>query len=483
MGQIELRLELARVGAAMLEGSSLLSNRAKTADRFTACPDAPSSAGARADIFAAFDAQGGQQGPPSGASAVRIPALAYLPEGARRRTEPMVPGLETPLNPGDGAGQAFEMSIERQTWEIKERGAKIEVALELGEVVARDRRSPFCEVSLTLQEGAPSALFALARRMDRIAPLRLSVRTREDRARGLMAAAPAAFRAEPVVLAAEMTVSQAFVRIAWNCLRQYRLNEDILLTEPSEDALHQARVALRRLRSALSIFAPMVGGASQGSLWRNELRQLALVLGEARNLDVLSQRVTPDGDVYDRVQRARGRAYARVQEVLGAAHTRMTVLGLVEWLGDGHRLKSPETNGARGIREFNVRAFAGGALGLYRRKVRKRGRRLQSLTDAGRHEVRKDAKKLRYAAEFFKAVFDRPKESRGYRKFIANLEKLQEKLGDLNDLVMMPGVLRTLDITEDELLSAYPGRASKKRLIMSAAKAQKRFAGTKGFWR
>ena len=47
-----------------------------------------------------------------------------------------------------------------------------------------------------------------------------------------------------------MTVGQAFAAIVHECIRQFRLNQALIIAERDPDALHQARVAMRRLRTA-----------------------------------------------------------------------------------------------------------------------------------------------------------------------------------------------------------------------------------------
>ena len=81
----------------------------------------------------------------------------------------------------DSIAPVFEVCVERRTWMIDEDGAKIELVLDRGEVVAGERRSPVCEVELELKDGDPDALFALARRIDAIAPARIGVLTKADR--------------------------------------------------------------------------------------------------------------------------------------------------------------------------------------------------------------------------------------------------------------------------------------------------------------
>ena len=74
------------------------------------------------------------------------------------------------------------------------------------------------------------------------------------------------------------TSPDAFAAIARSCLRQYRLNEDILLRQPTSEAIHQARVALRRLRAAFALFKALLGDPESVAL-NHRLRDLARTRG------------------------------------------------------------------------------------------------------------------------------------------------------------------------------------------------------------
>jgi len=60
-------------------------------------------------------------------------------------------------------------------------------------------------------------------------------------------------RAEPIALHRRATVAQAFAVIGFSCLRQLTLNQPGVRAG-NEEAIHQMRVGLRRLRTALSLF-------------------------------------------------------------------------------------------------------------------------------------------------------------------------------------------------------------------------------------
>lgn len=369
----------------------------------------------------------------------------------------------------------FEIRGERLLWNVVQDDAGIEAVLDRGEIVAGDRRSFLCEIGLELRSGKPAALFALARRLGELAPLRPGVIGKVERGYRLLAEAPRAVKAEAVTLRSDMSADDAFQEIAASCLRHFRLNEP-LLSPCNPEALHQARVALRRLRSALSIYKEMLED-SRFAHFRNELRWLAGSTGDARDLDVLAARCTEDS-FRARLEAARTDAYGRAMEALGSPRARLLMLDLVEWLACGE-WRTAESNAS--IRAQPARDFAASALDRFRRKVKKGGRDLAELDEETRHEVRKDAKKLRYAAGFFGSLFDTRRQQRRYSRFVDALEAMQDRLGTLNDLAVLPRLLERLDLVPDDVagMVAPAGKES----LLEAAEAHDAFVDAKRFWR
>jgi triphosphatase len=371
----------------------------------------------------------------------------------------------------------FHVTVERRIWNVEEDGAQIEVVLDRGHVRAGEREEPICEIELELKSGQPAALFSLARKLDAIGPMQIGVLSKSARGYRLTRKPRTAFKAEPVTLKPEMDAASAFQHIAQACLRQFRLNEAAVLATRAPEALHQARVALRRLRSAFSIFAPLYEGDEQAALLRQELRAIAAILGEARNLDVLIARGA-SGAVQDRLRSAREEAYANVDAALASPKARALILDLMEWLAIGSWLSAVQGDGAE-----PARSFARAALDRYRRKVKKGGRRLKKADDEARHDLRKNAKKLRYAAEFFATLFANKKARRRYKRFIAALEDMQDHLGVLNDLATAPAEIAKLGLDDDPEAQALLGTQAKPALLAAAAEAHEVFADTKRFWR
>jgi triphosphatase len=379
---------------------------------------------------------------------------------------------------GFGLSPVFTVNVERRAWDINEGGAVIELVLDRGEVVAGERRSPFCEAELELKSGDPSALFALARKLDSVAPVRLGTQSKAGRGYALLAPVVTAFKAEPVLLNHDVTAAQAFQHIVLACLRQFRLNEDMFLAEHAPEALHQARVALRRLRSAFSIFKALLDDGVGAGL-RDELRWLATELGEARSIDALLEQA-PSGALRDHLATARQTAYVHVDATLESSRVRGLMLDLTQSSMTGAWLAAAT---AADWRDVPARVFASAALDRRRRKVKKHGRNLAEADDPARHEVRKDAKKLRYAAEFFAALFDRKRQRRRYRHFITALEGLQDELGALNDLVTAPAVLTGLGIGDPPDGMALLFSGSKTKLLCQAGHAHALLIDVTRFWR
>jgi triphosphatase len=372
----------------------------------------------------------------------------------------------------------FEVNVERRTWNVRDGDSLIEAVLDRGHVNAGDRQALICEIELELKQGDPEALFALARKIDAIAPARLGVLAKSECGYRLTRPAAKVFKAEPVKLVDDLTAARAFQHIVQSCVRQYRLNEGVLIDERNAEALHQARVAIRRLRSAFSIFKPLFNDDGELAL-RDDLRWLASELGDARNLDVLLGRSKP-GPLHDRLIAARDDAYASVEDALASTRVRTLMLDLAQWTSGGSWLGAPDT---RKMRDGPVHDFAGGLLNSLRRRVKKDGRDLAEADDEVRHDLRKDAKKLRYAAEFFAALFDRKKQKRRQKRFIGALEELQDQLGLLNDLATAPLVLESLGLADDPDAASLLAKGNKTKLIDAAADAHETLVDTKPFWR
>lgn len=389
----------------------------------------------------------------------------------------------------------FRTEVKRTVRRLHRHGGVVEVALDEAVAVSGRRQASFCELELELKSGDAAALFTLARDLIGAAPLRLGVLSKAERGYALREPdSPGAVKAEAPGLMPGMSVADGFRAIVHSCLRQYRMNETILLQRRDADALHQARVALRRMRSAFSLFKD-VGRDRELDAIKDELRWASEPLGRARNHDVFLKHAAAGlpakaGDVagfLDLVRQDRDRAYDDVLAVLRSTRFHMLMLRLVEWLDRGPWTRRGGDDGGRSRR---LDRTAAGILRSRRRKLRKKGRRLDRLDPGARHKVRIGAKKLRYATEFFAPLWTGKASLRRQAKFLKALEAMQDSLGDLNDIVnghqLAAGLVRGRAGAEPAFaagLIAGAGDARQPGLLKDAAAAARRLGKAKRFWR
>jgi triphosphatase len=400
----------------------------------------------------------------------------------------------------------FWTEVERTTWNVRSRGAEVEVALDEGRVVANGQRHSFAELELELKSGSPSELFKLARALNPAGALKLGVLSKSERGYALAAKhAPEFFRAEPINLQPLMSTADGFKTIVQACIRHFRLNEPLLIQTRTAEPLHQCRVAVRRLRTALSVFKDFVADDELERL-KDRLRSISRQLGEARDLDVLLAKLAeaPQDDhtgaepeqreLIEHAQADREHAYDRVIGELQGRRFQTLLFDLLAWSEAGQWLKAGDA-AAQARRQGPIGTFAVQELERRRRKVRKRGLHLDELDPPHRHRVRIEAKKLRYASEFFSSLATNTKRQQRHEAFAKALEDLQEHLGELNDLARRDKIATDRAAHEGQAVGASsssrhgtkkPGRAAQrhvqKRVLAAATRAFRAFADAKPFW-
>jgi inorganic triphosphatase YgiF len=376
-------------------------------------------------------------------------------------------------------GPAFTVAVNR-TKVIHEIGAdRIELVADQGRVVVGDRESPIAEIELELLDGSQAALFDLARRIAAIVPLRLGVQSKSARGYALLAGREAlSVKATPITLSRDGDTATLFEAVASACIRQFRLNEERLLITGAPASLHQARVALRRLRTALSIFDDMLAGPELDR-FQAEFRTLASTLGTVRDVDVMIDKIDHEPTL-ERLRVARTRRYDAVVQTLESETVRRLMLDFVAWLSIGEWRTREATGDTRTVPAL---VSAARILDKLRRRIKKRGHKLADLDEHDRHRVRIVGKKLRYAAEFFAALYPGKKAGHRREQFLDGIEDLQTALGHLNDLASGRALFAALDIPDADKILATGKKGDAKRLLAAAERAYAELIGTKRFWR
>lgn len=350
------------------------------------------------------------------------------------------PGLEERL------GEVFQVDLRRTTWEIEvSPGNRVEVALDRGEVSRSGESESVAEVEIESLTGDPLAVFELAGQLVDHAPLRPSAVTKAQRGYRLARGeAPGSVKAEPVALDAAQSPGQAVRVVLAAALEQLQANEPGVLEDGDPEYLHQYRVALRRLRSALRVFRKVIEPEFESHA-RTELRWIAQATGPSRDWDVLATQTLPPilracGDVHaarslrSRVGFRRKAARAGLREAIGSPRYARLVLWLARWLA------TPPAQ-SLGAAEL-LPEFAARVVGKGHKRLVTGARQLSALAPAERHRLRLEAKRLRYALEGFQSLLRR-KRFAAYREV---LSEIQDDLGRANDAAVATRLLGELDL-------------------------------------
>ena len=336
----------------------------------------------------------------------------------------------------------FTTHFRRRAWTLSYGRSRVEVALDLGTIASGERSEALAEVELELLAGERCDLFALARELQATLPLCPASASKAERGYRLFLGEPKQpCKAKIPPLSRDLTPIAAFQHIASACLDQLQRNLGGLAPQCDPEYLHQARIALRRLRSALKIFAPTL---PQGfaAPWSAAFRPLAAALGDARDWDVFFGETLPpivaafpQDHGAGHLPAAAGRCATRAANALrrqlaGPDHPRL----LLDFTAALASLPSASAD---------LEAFARAALNRQSRQTRRLARRHAVLSDAERHRLRIRIKKLRYTLECFATLLPR----RRLKPYLAALAQLQDELGLAND-----------HVTALELLHRLPAR-------------------------
>src|SRR5262245_7984781 len=400
----------------------------------------------------------------------------------------------------------FETRIERTAYHLNGNETDIFMAIDEGQVVTADSSCPVSEIELELKHGNAPELFKVARAISDVVPVQLDVKSKAERGYDLIDNRPAAIeRAYNPKLSAGMTAGRAFTLIGRACLRHLVANVPATINRDTE-AHHQMRVALRRLRAAISLFLDFVSD-DRIDVINTELRWLAGEFGQARDLDTFiietlwpMRRRHPDqpglvsvGRMFAR-QRLKG--YRRAQDAVQSARFRTLVLDTAEWVEAGPWSTSEDPL-IRARSEMPIEIHAAEQLSRRRKRLRRKGAKIAKLSPAQLHSLRIQVKKTRYAAEFFSGTYSGRKSARRCKRILKSLGQLQNYLGGTNDIVTRKALFADIIASPSSRLTAEQNRhrayaagliigdqqAKIETLLDSARKAHFRFSRAKIFWR
>jgi inorganic triphosphatase YgiF len=382
----------------------------------------------------------------------------------------------------------FTTDITRTQWILQDlQGNTMEVSLDHGSIIARQRTLKINEVEIELKQGNVQGLFELALSWAGSLPLIPEAPSKAARGYALYQerALLAPSKAQIPCLRSKMTPHAAMQAVMLETLRHLQANVPGVLESEEMEFVHQARVALRRLRSAQKAF----GDIAPDEAWQAitpEIQWLATLLGNMRDLDVflaetlppIEAALAPDADFTSLktvMLERRDQCRREIHSALTSARYGALLLRLLAWLNQEAPVPASKSD--------KLRRFAHQSLDKRWRQVERLAQDWQSLDREQRHDVRKRAKKLRYAAEFFSSLY-KPKP---VKRYLDRLQGLQQILGAMNDGVAAQ-VLMAQFIQQDASLGHVAGlvvgwlACEAKRSEADLEQAIADLVKTKDFW-
>ncbi len=337
--------------------------------------------------------------------------------------------------------EQFRTRFVRALWTVEKGGARVELALDEGEIRAGARAEAIRELELELKEGGAEALPALAWRIARAGhgrPLTLLPYGDSKARRGRRLAqgeAPQPVKANAQRLFAGVradTEVEAAVKLVFGRAAEVLLaNAHGMLAHDDPEVVHQARVALRRVRAVLRLLRAHVDFPAPLAV---DLRWIARPLGRARDWDVLAGEVLPAivaalgpgsaaaiAPVLADAQQRRRRAWDKARAAVSSPRFSCAMLALLAWAA------APASGAGR-----SVAALAPTRLQRQHARLFAAARGFARLPAEKQHRVRILAKRLRYALEFFAVALPAP----AVAAYVERLATLQDELGALNDAVV-----------------------------------------------
>lgn len=361
-------------------------------------------------------------------------------------------------------GVRFATEIRRTARRVRTRGAVIEVALDEGRLLAGQASLRVRELEFELVSGSPAAMLALAERWRQRFGLLYDPRSKAARgdllAEGV--ARPTVRRAQWPELDRSATASQAFAAVVDECLAQLTLNAiGLCAGDPAlrVEHVHQMRVGIRRLRSALRCFKGWTAPAPPHLV--EDLRALFAGLGACRDIDVLDSGVLADLARAGAPALTLGRAEngPSPAELIMSDGTQRLLLAWIAWRAS----VAPVQEATPRLSHLIDRR-----LGRWHAQFAADWADFEQLDDERLHDLRKRIKRQRYGVEFFAPLLRR----KPLERYLGALTAIQDRMGELNDLFVARSMFRALAVTDSNALFALGWIAARIDELRARAKPE-----------
>ncbi len=245
-----------------------------------------------------------------------------------------------------------------------------------------------------------------------------------------------------VALGREWSVARVFSVICLDLLQSMKQNHQAVLDDIDTEFLHDFRVAVRRTRSFLSLMKKVLPGDIRHFM--TEFKWVGSITGPVRDLDVYLLKQDDYQVMLPKTLQAglphffsdlvlqREQVFQRMFDELQSERFCKLMDGWHSYL------TGFETAAGSGAWLKPCRPLAVSLVNKRFKRIIRDGNRIDDTSeDELLHDLRIQAKKFRYLLEFFTPYFKK----KDVKRFVKQLKKLQNNLGDFNDLSVQQSVL------------------------------------------
>ena len=373
----------------------------------------------------------------------------------------------------------FESHVERWISIFNFQNSKICVALDLGQVVYQDRTEDIFQLRFQLQRGTIQDFISFILPYIKRYQLYLDTRT-QVQIGYLLATGVTEYPAQNqsvLILNQNNSKAGALKKIILNCLEHLLPNTTaIAFGQFNSQHIHQARVAIRRLRSALSTFGDWSNVINPS--WAEQLTQLFRQLGASRDLDVVRQELLPQIskvatpelklDELKLPKSSLDNSTILSQLFQYSAFTNL-IVALFEFVH-----QDTSATAKKPIQKSAIKKIS-----KLHQQIQTDATHFLELDISARHRTRKRLKRLRYSIDFIGSLYAQKQVSH----YLKTLKPAQDSLGQYNDLIVAATIFQQLAKTEPKAGFALGWIAAQQQHVLKqSAHHLHVFAQAAPFW-
>jgi len=372
----------------------------------------------------------------------------------------------------------YQTDIWRRVALVRARGAMLEYALDLGVIKAfqtggKETIIPVREIEIELKAGDKLAVTSHVKSMINKFGACIDTRSKAQRgfnaANGLTHSPP--YRAKSIALKShdDGVIANALLN---SCLNQIlpNVSEINFNLEAFDQHIHQLRVGLRRLKSAMKVL-----GLIQIYFRETDINQLSYVfgkLGQYRDLHFFDEKLKPAFVAVDapKMNLSSVNDLPHPKTLLQSKNFQLFCLSIIELSLIQEKI-SQETK--------RLKPLLIQELDKLNKDTKKIAPIFMEIADERRHKLRKRLKHLRYTLEFFVDFCDQSK----YKDYLTSLAKVLDALGHYNDIcVAIEKSKDRLSMDSNILFAMGWLKAEQTRACLDCANAIKAFSLIKKIW-